>query len=68
MLSFHEALDFCGLRDMKFRGSPFTWNNRCVLPCLVQERLDRMVASTTWTDLFSGTVCTWIILDPIAVC
>ena len=27
MVLFHEALDFCGFRDLGFVGSPFTWCN-----------------------------------------
>lgn len=56
MQAFSEALDFCGLRGLKYKGSPFTWNNRRSFPNFIQERLDRVVASTTCLDLFPETV------------
>lgn len=55
MLDFNDVLDFCGLRVLKYKCSPFTWNNRQSLPNFIQERLDRAVTSISWSDLFPET-------------
>ncbi|KAL5542093.1 hypothetical protein UlMin_009803 [Ulmus minor] len=41
MSHFREAINYCGLADLGFRGPKFTWN-RGNGACLVQERLDRI--------------------------
>ena len=52
MQGFRDCLDFCGFKDIRFSGLPFTWcNNRFDGP-LVWVRLDRAVASTEWLLMF----------------
>ncbi|KAK9901868.1 hypothetical protein M0R45_001892 [Rubus argutus] len=48
MQGFHDALSYGDLFDIGYLGMSFTWKDsetKC--------RLDRVVASATWTDLFS---------------
>lgn len=47
MARFREALVDCGLSDMGFVGSRFTWSNR-----YTKERLDRSCQTTTWRDMY----------------
>ena len=49
---FREAVNFFGLRDMGFKGHPFTWSNRRFGPQLVEERLDRFLCCKTWGVCF----------------
>ncbi|EPS59688.1 hypothetical protein M569_15116, partial [Genlisea aurea] len=52
MSLFRAALDLCGLLDLGFSGSPFTWSNRRLLPDTVRARLDRAVATESWISMF----------------
>ncbi|KAL0407262.1 UNVERIFIED_CONTAM: hypothetical protein Slati_4040100 [Sesamum latifolium] len=45
MRNFRTALTECGLSDIGFTGSPFTWINRHASPYTVYERLDRACAN-----------------------
>ena len=55
MKIFQEALDECGLRDLGFVGSKFTWFKNYPNGGIVWERLDRAVATNEWVDLFPAT-------------
>ncbi|KAL5556024.1 hypothetical protein UlMin_038260 [Ulmus minor] len=55
MSNFREAINYCGLADLGFRGPKFTWN-RGNGACLVQERLDRMLGNCGWLDLFPNSL------------
>lgn len=55
MKIFQEALDECGLRDLGFVGSKFTWFKNYQNRGIVWERLDRAVATNEWVDLFPAT-------------
>lgn len=55
MTNFHDALDECGLMDLGFVGSRFTWFKKCANDVTVWERLDRAVASTDWFDKYLTT-------------
>ena len=52
MTGFRVALDFCGLRDLGYVGSPFTWCNNQFDGVITWIRLDRGVATTSWSQLF----------------
>ena len=55
MKIFQDALDECGLTDLGFVGSKFTWFKNFANGVLVWERLDRVVGSTNWFALFPTT-------------
>ncbi|KAL5547845.1 hypothetical protein UlMin_003076 [Ulmus minor] len=55
MSNFREALNYCGLADLGFRGPKYTWNRR-MKAGLVQERLDRMLGNSGWLDLFPNSL------------
>ncbi|KAL5541681.1 hypothetical protein UlMin_009391 [Ulmus minor] len=52
---FREAINYCGLADLGFRGPKFTWN-RGKEACLVQERLDMMLGNSGWLDIFPNSL------------
>lgn len=53
MDAFKEAIDYCELRDLGFRGSIFTWKRGNSPSTVVRERLDRFMANDNWCELFS---------------
>ena len=55
MKIFQDALDECGLIDLGFVGSKFTWSKNCANGVSVWERLDRAVGSTNLFALFPTT-------------
>ena len=55
MQKFREVLDECGLLDLSFVGNKFTWFKTYLDGGLVWERLDRVVSSASWFDLFPVT-------------
>ncbi|KAL5580779.1 hypothetical protein UlMin_013221 [Ulmus minor] len=55
MSHFREALSYCCLADLGFRGPKFMWN-RGKEANLVQERLDRMLGNSGWLDLFPNSL------------
>lgn len=42
---FQNMIDFNGLLDLEFIGSPFTWSNRRIGNANIRERLDRAFAN-----------------------
>lgn len=54
MEAFRECFDECGLVDLDFRGSMFTWSKGNQPSNLIRERLDRFVASVDWQNLFDS--------------
>ena len=52
MKAFRDALDFCGFRDLGFVGLPFTWCNNQFDGEVTWIRLDRGVATPSWSQLF----------------
>lgn len=52
MEMFRSALMDCALVDLGYEGNRFTWSNNREAPDTVRCRLDRVCASTSWTDLF----------------
>ncbi|KAL5575510.1 hypothetical protein UlMin_017209 [Ulmus minor] len=55
MSNFREAINYCGLADLGFRGPKFTWK-RGNGAFLVQKRLDRMLGNSGWLDLFPNSL------------
>lgn len=53
MLEFQLALNICGLRDMGFHGSKFTWSNKRDANLRVEVRLDRYTCYSTWETRFN---------------
>lgn len=52
MQEFKSVLFHCGLIDLGFMGSRFTWNNGREGDAYVQLRLDRVCATLEWRELF----------------
>ncbi|KAL0455246.1 UNVERIFIED_CONTAM: hypothetical protein Slati_0863800 [Sesamum latifolium] len=46
MVAFRHTLRECGLTDMGYEGSTYTWTNNRISPFTVKERLDRAYVST----------------------
>lgn len=49
---FREALKFCGLNDLGYKGYPYTWSNRRFGSQMVEERLDRFLSCKNWREVF----------------
>jgi hypothetical protein len=52
MAAFRDVLDLCGLQDVGFTGTPWTYDNKKPRPRNVKVRLDRGVASQSWFNRF----------------
>ena len=51
MLDFRSALLFCGLIDLGYSGYRYTWRNGPDGEAFVEERLDRVCATTEWSEI-----------------
>ena len=60
MQVFREALLYCGLVDLGFKGNIFMWNNGRVGIEFVRERIDRAGAALEWRELFPHVEVTHI--------
>jgi hypothetical protein len=49
---FRNVLEDCGLSDLGFNGSKFTWSNGHQDGTFMKERLDRAVANRAWCGIF----------------
>lgn len=64
--SFHSSqyacplnfMDLAGISDLGFNGNPYIWTNAGEGVELIQERLDRALASSRWLDILSQTQVT----------
>ncbi|CAO2816198.1 unnamed protein product [Amaranthus hypochondriacus] len=50
---FREAIDYCGLVDIRFIGPQFTWTGIRNGVVAIEERLDRAFANPAWLTIFS---------------
>ena len=55
MMGFWQTLLHCGLVDLGFNGYRFTWRNGRVGLAFVEERLDKVVATSEWREMFPRT-------------
>ena len=55
MQKFREVLDECGLFDLGFEGSKFTWYKTHPDGYVVWERLDRAVSTVDWFNFLPAT-------------
>ena len=55
MEDFRDVLDECGFQDLGFSGNKFTWCNGHGEGHTVWERLDRVVGTVEWMDLFPAS-------------
>lgn len=53
MLVFRDTLETCGLIDLGFAGTPFTYDNQRSGQNNVRARLDRAVATNDWRNMFA---------------
>jgi hypothetical protein len=52
MLDFREVISCSDLHDLCFKGTPWTFDNKQKGVNNVKVRLDRAVATSSWTDLY----------------
>ncbi|KAL2925172.1 hypothetical protein RDABS01_019751 [Bienertia sinuspersici] len=52
MDEFRLAIDDCRLRDLGFKGRPYTWQRGNSMDTLIRERLDRFMATMEWSAMF----------------
>lgn len=50
---FNEAIDNCGLKEVNFDGYQFTWERSRGSSQWIEEKLDRILASDTWFEMFN---------------
>ncbi|GAU36186.1 hypothetical protein TSUD_274640 [Trifolium subterraneum] len=51
-MGFRQAVSDCDLTDIPIEGHQFTWIKSRGTPHVIEERLDRTMASTSWLQLF----------------
>lgn len=50
--SFRDVLQDCELRDLGFKGTPHTYDNRRDGWNTVKVRVDRAIADNSWRDIY----------------
>ena len=55
MMKFQQTLLHCGLVDLGFNGYHFTWRNGRSGAAFVEERLDKVVATSECREMFPRT-------------
>jgi endonuclease/exonuclease/phosphatase family metal-dependent hydrolase len=58
MLDFREVLSHCDLHDLGYKGKPWTYDNKQDGIRNVRVRLDRVIASSDWSDIFPNNQVT----------
>lgn len=51
---FDDAINCCELRELDFKGCQFTWEKSRGTTQWVREKLDRILVSASWLDIFEG--------------
>ncbi|GAU29062.1 hypothetical protein TSUD_278180, partial [Trifolium subterraneum] len=51
-MGFRQAVSDCDLKNIPIEGHQFTWIKSRGTPHVIEERLDRAMASTSWLQLF----------------
>ncbi|KAL5540368.1 hypothetical protein UlMin_043037 [Ulmus minor] len=54
--NFRDAMEYCNLADLGFRGPKFTWCRGNNNANFIQERLDRMLGNSGWSDMFPNSI------------
>ncbi|KAL5553661.1 hypothetical protein UlMin_041062 [Ulmus minor] len=54
--NFRDAMEYCNLADLGFRGPKFTWCRGNSNANFIQERLDRMLGNSGWSDMFPNSI------------
>lgn len=52
--NFRHCIEECGLVDLGFQGSTYTWRRGNSSSTLIRERLDRFLASHDWCGIYSN--------------
>lgn len=52
MINFNETINSYGLRDLGYTGPKFTWNYEMADGVRIHKRLDRVLATLEWINLF----------------
>lgn len=52
MRRFREVLEICGLLDLGYMGSPFTWSNGRRGEDNIREKLDRALSNAAWKTIY----------------
>ncbi|GAU30401.1 hypothetical protein TSUD_364470 [Trifolium subterraneum] len=58
-MGFRQAVSDCDLTDIPIEGHQFTWIKSRGTPHVIEERLDRAIASTSWLQLFPQRMWLW---------
>ena len=56
--AFREVLDSCQLHDYRYKGYPFTWNNKRTGEANTKIKLDKVVANKDWIVKFQMSTIT----------
>jgi hypothetical protein len=60
MDGFRDTVSYCGFTDMRYKGLPYTWDNRREGAHNVKVRLDRGLADDAWLQLFGLSTVTHV--------
>ncbi|XP_019163179.1 PREDICTED: uncharacterized protein LOC109159534 [Ipomoea nil] len=48
----------CGLQDFGYSSYQYTWQRSMGAPNIIEEKLDRVLVSETWLELYDGATAT----------
>ncbi|XP_062080013.1 uncharacterized protein LOC133784752 [Humulus lupulus] len=61
LFPFQNCVQYCGLEDVKFSGSFFTWNNKQEGKARVYAKIDRVLANDHWRELFEAAEVSFLL-------